>query len=70
MTPDPGELTGPLGGFGWHLRWNAGAPRKLCLDRIQVGADTSLLISLAYPPSVTATDFTIYANGPHWCTTL
>ena len=32
-----GELTGPLGGFGWHLRWEAGAPRKLCFGRVQVG---------------------------------
>jgi hypothetical protein len=51
------------------LRWDAGAPRKLCFERIQVGADATLLISVAYPSSVTATAFTVYANGPHWCNT-
>ena len=34
-----------------------------------MGADAILLISLAYPSSVTATAFTVYAKGPDWCST-
>ena len=65
-----GELTGPLGGFGWHLRWDQGSPRKLCFERVQVGANTQLLISLAYPTSsVSAASFTVKANAPSWCST-
>ena len=42
----PGELTGPLGGFGWHLRWEAGAPRKLCFERIQVALVVAVVVRL------------------------
>ena len=34
-----------------------------------MGADATLLISVAYPAGVTAADFTVYANAPSWCST-
>ena len=34
-----------------------------------MGAGTALLVSVAYPSSVTAASFTIYANAPPWCST-
>ena len=34
-----------------------------------MGAEATLLISVAYPASVTAANFTVYANAPFWCST-
>ena len=49
-----GEIAGPLGGFGWHLRFGTGAPRQLNISRVQVPHDTKLLLSVAYPSNVTS----------------
>ena len=60
-----GEVTGVLGGFGWHLMFTAGAPINLTMTQIQVPYDTKLMLSLSYPSSVT--NFTITANAAKWC---
>ena len=60
-----GETAGALGGFGWHVRFLAGGPRALNLSRIQVPHDTKLLLSVAYPPSVSAVSVTAFASP--WC---
>jgi len=45
-----GEVTGPSGGFGWHVSWSGGAPRRLHLKRVQQAKASVLLLSIAYPP--------------------
>ncbi|KAL1525911.1 hypothetical protein AB1Y20_020738 [Prymnesium parvum] len=60
-----GQLTGALGGFGWHVAFNKLAPRLLSIERRQVSSATSLMLSIAYPPSTTG--FTIVAKAPSWC---
>ena len=60
------EVAGPLGGFGWHLRFTSGAPKRLVIKRIQVPHDTKLLLSIAYPLNTTAASVVAYA--PSWCT--
>ena len=46
-VPLNAKMTGPLGGFGWLLRFDAGGPRSLMLDHIQVPHDTKLLLTVA-----------------------
>jgi len=60
-----GEITGPISGFGWHLRWDAGSPRRLTISRLQVPYEGTLVLSIAYPA---ATSFAIRAVAPPWCT--
>lgn len=60
-----GEIAGPLGGFGWHLRFGTGAPRQLNISRVQVPHDTKLLLSVAYPSNVTSVS--VVAHAPSWC---
>ena len=60
-----GEIAGPLGGFGWHLRSRTGAPRQLNISRVQVPHDTKLLLSVAYPSNVTSVS--VVAHAPSWC---
>ena len=31
-----GQLTGPLGGFGWYLRFSSNTPKVLVIERVQV----------------------------------
>lgn len=59
------EVAGALGGFGWHLRFDVGAPKRLGIKRIQVPHDTKLLLSIAYPPSVA--EASVAAKAPSWC---
>ena len=59
-----GEVVGPMGGFGWHMMFNAGSPRQLTLTNVQVKHDTKLLLSLSYP---SGTSFTVTANAAPWC---
>ena len=61
-----GEIAGALGGFGWHIRWDAGSPRRLCLSRLQVSASSQLMLSLPYPAGLA---FSVVAHGPPWCST-
>jgi hypothetical protein len=58
------QVTGPSGGFGWHIRFNAGAPKKLQFTEIQQLAKSTLLLSIAYPPGVR---FSITARAASWC---
>jgi hypothetical protein len=60
------QVTGPSGGFGWHIRFNAGAPKKLQFTEIQQLKSSTLLISIAYPRGVR---FTITARAASWCST-
>jgi hypothetical protein len=58
------QVTGPSGGFGWHIKFNGGAPKILQFTEIQMFKASPLLISIAYPKGV---GFTITARGPSWC---
>jgi hypothetical protein len=58
------QLTGPSGGFGWHVSFDAGAPKTLQFTEIQQLKASTLLLSIAYPPGVR---FTITARAPSWC---
>lgn len=60
-----GEVTGALGGFGWHVRFDAGSPRVINISRIQVPHDTKLVLSIAYPVDVD--QVTVTALAPSWC---
>lgn len=60
-----GEVTGALGGFGWHVRLSNGGPRELNISRMQVHHTTKLLLSISYPRSVTSVSVT--AIAPPWC---
>jgi hypothetical protein len=60
------QVTGPSGGFGWHIRFNAGAPRKLQFTEIQQLSTSTLMLSIAYPRGVR---FTITARAVPWCRT-
>lgn len=57
------DIVGPVGGFGWVLHLDAGAPKSLKLQNIEVDPATPLLLSIAYPPG---TSFTIKAIA-RWC---
>jgi hypothetical protein len=61
------QVTGPFGGFGWHIKFNAGAPRTLQFTEIQMFKASPLMLSIAYPKGVR---FTITARGPPWCRPL
>jgi len=57
-------MVGLVGGYGWILKMNEGAPRKIQIDAVEVLKETPLLISVAYP---SGTSFTITAKSPEWC---
>lgn len=59
-----GSIVGPVGGFGWMLELNLGAPRHIKFDHIEVLHDTPLLLSIAYPPGTT---FTLTAEANSEC---
>ena len=54
------DITGPVGGFGWKLELNKGAPKSIRFSEIEVDPATPLLLSIAYPPN---TKFNITANA-------
>jgi hypothetical protein len=56
------DISGPVGGFGWHLKLNQGSPTKLVVELIEVRPDTPLMIYMAYPPG---TSFDIFAFAPY-----
>lgn len=60
-----GQITGAMGGYGWHLTFNSGSPVALRLERVQVSSTTVLMLSIPYPPSVTS--FSVVAHAPPWC---
>jgi len=59
-----GEVAGPSGGFGWHVRLNKGAPRRLVLRRVQQFRSSTLLLSIAYPVGV---GLSVVARAAPWC---
>ena len=56
------DIAGPVGGFGWFLQLDQGAPKKLTITRTEVDPSTPLLLSIAYPPG-TAIRITAYAGS-------
>lgn len=62
LTPN-GEITGPLGGFGWFASFHGGAARKIQLSRIQVASHSHLMLYFQYP---TGTTFEIRSFWD-WC---
>jgi hypothetical protein len=63
VTANP-DVVGPIGGFGWLLTLNSGAPRTLILEQMEIDPSSILMLSIPYPPGTT---FTITANTPWWC---
>lgn len=59
-----GEIVGPVGGYGWILELNGGAPRTLLIQDIEVLPETPLLVSIAYPNGTT---FNVTMHAPSWC---
>ena len=57
------DVVGPVGGFGWILKLDQGAPREIEFDKIEVESTTPMTISIAYPPGTT---FTVTAHAA-WC---
>ena len=64
ITANP-DTVGPVGGFGWVLKLNGGAPRNLLIQETALDPDNMLLLSIAYPIGST---FTIQARQ-EWCST-
>ena len=56
-TPD---IAGLAGGYGWLLNLDAGAPKYLKIDGIEVDPSTPMTLSIAYPVGTT---FTITATA-------
>ena len=56
------EVAGPVGGFGWALSLNDGAPKNLRIDQVEVSPTCPLLLAVPYPPG---TSFSITANAAY-----
>jgi len=56
------EVVGPVGGFGWLLSLNGGAPKQLRIKYVEVDPATPLILSIAYP---LGTSFTITAHAAY-----
>ena len=63
ITPN-GKITGPLGGRGWRVSFDKGAPKVATVHSVQVPSDTSLVIALPYPKG---TQFGVSAVPNSWC---
>lgn len=61
VTANP-DIAGPVGGFGWLLQLDGGAPHTLSMSAIEVLPNTPLLLGIAYPKG---TSFTITANAAY-----
>jgi hypothetical protein len=61
ITAQP-DIAGPVGGFGWFLKFNQGSPTKMVIELIEVRPDTPLMVYTAYPPG---TSFDIFAFAPY-----
>jgi len=57
------DIVGPVGGFGWKLELNGGAPKSARFEEVEVDPSTPMLLSIAYPKG---TNFTIVAHAA-WC---
>lgn len=56
------DVAGPIGGFGWLLKFTKGAPKSLRLEQIEVPPGNPLMLNIAYPPG---TGFDIFAWSPY-----
>jgi len=56
------EVVGPVGGFGWLLSLDGGAPKQLRIKYVEVSPSTPLILSIAYP---LGTSFAIGANAAY-----
>jgi hypothetical protein len=65
------DIVGPVGGFGWKLELDQGAPKTMFILEVEVDPATPLLLSIAYPAgtSFTITASTVYCNASatHTC---
>jgi hypothetical protein len=59
-----GDITGPVGGYGWIVKLDKGAPRNIYIYNIEVLPETPMLVSIAYPIGTT---FKISAHAADWC---
>jgi hypothetical protein len=59
-----GEIVGAVGGYGWILEFDGGAPREIKFKDVEVLPETPLIMSIAYPPGTT---FTIIVRAAYWC---
>lgn len=72
LSPHP-KLTGPVGGFGWHVRWAAGAPVKLAISQVQLNQSDILMVAMPYPKPGGALNLNVtlfnpfYPTCPSWC---
>ena len=57
------EVAGLVGGFGWYLRLNGGAPRTMTFSLLEIPPESPMILSIAYPVGTT---FNITANAA-WC---
>jgi hypothetical protein len=58
------DVTGPVGGFGWLLTLNQGAPRTISFQDLEVPPDTTMLLTIVYPLGTT---FNITAHAWEAC---
>ena len=58
------EVAGVTGGFGWMMQLDAGSPKTLRIDQIEVDPSSPLVFTMPYPAG---TSFTITANAYQWC---
>ena len=59
-----GEIVGAVGGYGWILELNSGAPREIKFNEIEVLPETTLILSIAYPLGTTVA---IIVRAADWC---
>jgi hypothetical protein len=55
-----GDVVGAVGGFGWKLELDKGAPMRLSIREIEVDPSTPMMLSIAYPKG---TSFNISVNA-------
>jgi hypothetical protein len=53
-----------VGGYGWIVKLDNGAPRNIRFDDIEVLPETPVLVSIVYP---FGTAFKIRVHAAYWC---
>ena len=56
------DIVGPVGGFGWLLTLDYGAPHTVRINEIELLPETPLVLGIAYPPG---TSFNITAHAAY-----
>lgn len=59
-----GEIVGAVGGYGWILEFDGGAPKEITFKDVEVLPETPLIMSIAYP---LGTKFNITVRAADWC---